>query len=576
MNDIANPANAVLFVDGSPFNTLNEALDLAATSGAGMNFYSGRGELIEALDYSRLRTEAIDLARHLLASGLQPGDRVGVIAETDGDFARAFFACQYAALVPAPLPLPAALGGRPQYLEHIHGMLDSVGGTALLAPITLAEWVEDIGRALSLRFCGTVAQLKDTVAPYTGELPKVAPDALAYLQFSSGSTRFPQGVAVTHRAVVANIEAIAAHGLMISRRDRCVSWLPFYHDMGLVGFLLTPLCCAIPVDFVATREFARRPLTWLQLISRNGGTLSFSPSFGFELCARRAENGAPAGLDLSSWRGAGIGGDMVRPAPLQAFSERFAASGFNPGAFVPSYGMAEASLALSFTPLNRGVRIDHLDIDALERQGRAVAAAAGASRSRSFVFCGPILPGHAVEVRNEDGTTLGERQIGRIYVRGPSLMQEYFARPDETARVIADGWLDTGDLGYIADGEIVITGRAKDLIIVNGRNILPQDLEWTAEGEVIGLRSGDVAAFSVDDGEGERVVVLFECRSNDPQAREALGAEVAGVLRTRHGVHADVVPVPPRTLPQTSSGKLSRARARQLYLKGAFEAVRAA
>jgi fatty-acyl-CoA synthase len=347
--------------------------------------------------------------------------------------------------------------------------------------------------------------------------------------------------------------------------------------MGLVGFLLTPLCCAIPVDFIATREFARRPLTWLQLITRNRGTLSFSPSFGYELCARRAENGAPEGLDLSSWRGAGIGGDMVRPAPLRAFAERFAASGFRANAFVPSYGMAEAALALSFTPQDRGVRIDTLDIDALERHDRADPAAADAPRTRSFVFCGPILPGHEVEVRDENGDALAERQIGRIHVRGPSLMKEYFARPDETARVmLAGGWLDTGDLGYLADGEIVITGRVKDLIIVNGRNILPQDLEWTAEGEVAALRSGDVAAFSVNDESGERVVVLFECRSNDPQLRDATGAEIAGVLRTRHGVHADVVPVPPRSLPQTSSGKLSRAKARQLYLKGAFETVRAA
>ncbi len=576
MNDNATAAHGRPFAEGSSFNTLNEALDRAANTDAGMNFYSGKGELLEALEYRRLREQAKDLARHLLASGLAAGGRVGVIAETDGDFARAFFACQYAGLVPAPLPLPAALGGRAQYLEHIHGMLASAGAAALLTPAALAGWLVDTCSDLSLRFCGTLEQLR-AIPAASGPLPQVDADALAYLQFSSGSTRFPQGVAVTHRAVIANIAAIAEHGLMIGPGDRCVSWLPFYHDMGLVGFLLTPMCCGIPVDFIATREFARRPLTWLQLISRNRGTLSYSPSFGYELCARRAENGVPADLDLSSWRGAGIGGDMVRPAPLHTFAERFAGSGFRADAFVPSYGMAEAALALSFSKLSRELRVDTLDIDALERQDRAVPAPSSAPRSRSFVYCGCILPGHAVEVRDESGAALPEREIGRLHVRGPSLMKEYFAQPEETARVLsADGWLDTGDLGYLADQEIVITGRAKDLIIVNGRNILPQDLEWTAEGEVAALRSGDVAAFSVDDGAGERVVVLFECRSADPQLREAISAEVAGVLRTRHGVHADVVAVPPRTLPQTSSGKLSRARARQLYLKGAFETVRAA
>lgn len=557
------------------YRTLNEALDLAAAGSAGMNFHSGKGELQEALGYARLRDEAIDLARRLLATGLSPGERVGLIAETDGDFARAFFACQYAALVPAPLPLPAALGGRAQYLEHLRGMLRSAGATAAIAPPAFADWLEEACEGLPLHFRGTLAQLREH-APVATALPEVAEDALAYLQFSSGSTRFPQGVAVTHRAVVANVKAIAGDGLRIGPQDRCVSWLPFYHDMGLVGFLLTPACCAIPVDFMATREFARRPLTWLQLISRNRGTISYSPSFGYELCARRAENGVPEGLDLSSWRAAGIGGDMVRPAPLQAFAERFAASGFDARAFVPSYGMAEAALALSFSPLGRGLRVDTLDIDALERQNRAVPADAGA-RSRSFVFCGPILPGHAVEIRGEGGEILGECQVGRVHVRGPSLMREYFAQPEETARVLsAEGWLDTGDLGYLADGEIVITGRAKDLIIINGRNILPQDLEWTAEGEVGALRSGDVAAFSVYGHEGERVIVLFECRTSDPQARETIRAEVAGVLRTRHGVHVDVVAIPPRSLPQTSSGKLSRAKARQLYLQGAFETTRAA
>lgn len=576
MTTISTKQSGPQQAQGDRFSTLNEALDNAARSANGMNFYSGKGDLLEALPYSQLRDEAMSLARHLLSCGVKPGDRVGVIAETDGDFARAFFACQYAALVPAPLPLPAALGGRTQYIEHIHSMLASVSSSALLAPPNLIDWLDQTCADLSLRFCGTLEQLRALPA-VDGQLPHVDTDALAYLQFSSGSTRFPQGVAVTHRAVLANIDAIARHGLMIAPEDRCVSWLPFYHDMGLVGFLLTPLCCAIPVDYIATREFARRPLTWLQLISRNRGTLSYSPSFGYELCARRAENGAPSGLDLSSWRAAGIGGDMVRPAPLHAFAERFADSGFSAEAFVPSYGMAEAALALSFSPAPRALRVETLDIDALERHDRAELAVEESDRSRSFVFCGPILPGHEVEIRDHAGALLGERQIGHIHVRGPSLMQEYFAQPTETARVmLADGWMDTGDLGYLADREIVITGRAKDLIIVNGRNILPQDLEWTAEGEIPALRSGDVAAFSVHDEDGERVVVLFECRSSDPQLRDAIGAELAGVLRTRHGVHADVIPVPPRALPHTSSGKLSRARARQLYLKGAFEIVRAA
>ncbi|MDB5985907.1 MAG: acyl-CoA synthetase, partial [Nevskia sp.] len=338
----------------------------------------------------------------------------------------------------------------------------------------------------------------------------------------------------------------------------------------------TPLTCQISIDYLHTREFARRPLTWLQLISRNGGTLSYSPTFGYELCARRAEKLGPENLDLSRWRAAGIGGDMVRPEPLQKFSETFAPAGFRANAFVASYGMAEASLALSFAPLGQGIRADLIDTDRLEREHRAITPTASAGRTREFVHCGRILPGHTLEVRDEFNRPLADRRVGVIYVRGPSLMEAYFGHPEETAKILSpDGWLNTGDLGYLADGDVVITGRAKDLIILNGRNIWPQDLEWTAESEVSALRSGDVAAFAVDGDGGDNVVVLFECRVSDADAREALRDAVAGVLRRRHGVEALVVPVSPRALPQTSSGKLSRAKAKMLYLQGAFELKRA-
>jgi len=566
----ASPGSAPISVAG--FATLAQALDHAASVDAGMYFYSGRGQLTEALPYARLREQSEALARRMLARGLKRGDRVALLAETDGDFARSFFACQIAGLVPAPLPLPAALGGRQTYLEHLRRMVESVGAAAALTPAAFESWVAEACAGLPLHFVSTIAHLDDVV-PVQGELEAPSADDLAYLQFSSGSTRFPHAIAVTHRAVIANIDAISLHGLRITGSDRCASWLPFYHDMGLVGFLLTPLCCAISVDYLATREFARRPLTWLQLISNYGGTLSFSPSFGFELCARRVENGGvPEGLDLSRWRAAGIGGDMVRPGPLLKFCESFAGSGFNPGALTPSYGMAEAALALSFSPLGRGLKMDRVDTDRLERDHLAVAPAADAPRSRDFVRCGRILPGHDIEVRDEQGQPMPEWGVGLIHVRGPSLMKAYYLQPEETARALCgDGWLNTGDIGYLADGEIVITGRAKDLIIVNGRNIRPQDLEWSAEGEVDALRSGDVAAFAIDEEAGEVVVVLVETRAADATARAALCEQVSGVLRARHGIEVRVVPVPPRSLPQTSSGKLSRAKARALYLAGSFK-----
>ena len=517
------------------FGTIAEALDYAAQGPTGINFYSGKGVLVEVLPYPRLREQAIDLARRMLAAGLHPGDRVGLVAESDGDFARGFFACQYAGLVPAPLPLPAAFGGKDGYISHLRRMIQGADAHAVFGPAVLEAWLAEAVSGLDLKLAGTLALL-DGIAPSEAELPAQDADSLAYLQFSSGSTRFPLGVAVTQRAFMANAHYMAKDGLEVTNDDRGVTWLPYYHDMGLVGFLLMPMACQMSVDVLPTREFARRPLLWLTLITRNRGTISFSPSFGYELCTRRAQTASTDGLDLSTWRRAGIGGDMIRPHVLTRFAERFATHDYAAEAFVPCYGMAEATLALSFTPAGQGAPEDVIDGAILEREHRAVPAHAQSERTRSFVFCGQMLPNHAIEVRGEQSELLPDRQVGRLFVRGPSLMVGYFGAPEETKRVLdADGWLDTGDLGYLVNGQIVITGRAKDLVIVNGRNVWPQDLEWAAEAEIDNLRSGDVAVFAVDNGVEEEVVVLVQCRVTAPAAREAL---ISGDLQ--------ILPRPPR------------------------------
>ncbi|WP_298215029.1 fatty acyl-AMP ligase [Acidocella sp.] len=562
-----HPGLAKRFAD---FGTIAEALDYAAQGQTGLNFYSGKGVLTEILPYARLRAEAMLLARRLLGLGLKPGERVGLLAESDGDFARAFFACQYAGLVPAPLPLPTAFGGKDGYIAFLRRMIQGADAHAVFGPAILADWLAQAVAGLGLKCSGVISALAE--APLAKATPPAAPDSLAYLQFSSGSTRFPLGIAVTQRAFMANAHYMAKYGLQVGDGDRCTTWLPYYHDMGLVGFLLMPMACQLSVDILPTREFARRPLLWLQLITRNRGSISFSPSFGYELCTRRAQTVSTEELDLSSWRRAGIGGDMIRPAVLTRFAERFAASGFSPNAFIPCYGMAEATLALSFSPDGHGAREDAVDGMILEREHRAVPANGRSERTRRFVICGQMLPRHEAQVRGEAGNLLPERQVGRIFVRGPSLMLGYHGAPEETARVLSpDGWLDTGDLGYLANGQLVITGRAKDLIIANGRNVWPQDLEWAAEAEFASLRSGDVAVFSVDDGEEEEVVVLVQCRLVDPAARETLALDLARFFRGRHGLETRVVPVPPHSLPLTSSGKLSRSRARAMYLEGAFE-----
>lgn len=560
------PGRTVRLAD---FPTLTAALDFAAAGQTGINLYSLRGELVEALGYARLRDEAQALARRLLAAGAKVGDSIALIAETDGDFVRAFFACQYAGLVPAPLPLPAPLGGREAYVEQIGRMCASAHARILIGPAGMAEWLRQIGDAAGLAFAGPLADLPEDAG---AALPEITPDQPCYLQFSSGSTRFPTGVLVTHKALMANAVAITRDGLQVKPQDRAVSWLPLYHDMGLIGFLLSPLASQMSVDLLPTGAFVRRPLLWLDLISRNGGTIAYSPTFGYELCARRAEAAAIDHLDLSRWRSAGLGGDMIRTAPAEAFAQRFAAVGFSEKAYVASYGMAEATLALSMAPLGQGLNVEILDIERLERDETAVTVGADAPRARAFARCGPPLPDHQLEVRDADGAPLPERRVGRIFARGPSLMGGYFEQPEETARVLdAAGWLDTGDLGFLVAGEIVITGRAKDLIILNGRNIWPQDLEWTAEREIAGLRSGDVAAFSAPGEAEETVIVLVQARGGDADSRAALVEQVTGVLRARHGVETKVTLVGAHALPQTSSGKLSRSKAKAAYLAGAFE-----
>ncbi len=554
------------------FNSLSEALDYAARGAAGLNFYSGKGELISVLAYAQLAERARAMALGLVRAGLERGQRMLLIADTDSDFVIAFFACQYAGILPVPVAIPTTLGGRAAYIGQLQAQLEGCGAVAAMAPEELVPLLAEAAQGLGLRLVGGPGDFQDL--PRGGaDLRPFGKSEPGYLQYSSGSTRFPKGVDIPQRAFMANAHAIARHGLAIRRLDRCASWLPLYHDMGLVGFMLVPMTTQMSVDYIATREFARRSLTWLKLISENRCTLSYSPSFGYDLCSRRLREGSDLSLDLSCWRAAGIGGDMVQHQVLERFAESFARHGFRPEAFVPSYGMAETTLAMSFAPLDESPLVDFVDRSHLAERGFAHPGQPGAA-TRGFIACGAALPGHEFEIRDDAGNRLGERRIGRIFFRGPSVMAGYFGQPELTAETLDQaGWLNTGDLGYLLMGQIVITGREKDLIIVNGRNIWPQDLEWSVE-ELPELRRGDAAAFSIDEtGEGESVAILVQCRNGDPHQRARIAREIGAILQQAHGVEARVVLIPPHGLPQTSSGKIARAKAKASYLAGAYDSV---
>jgi fatty-acyl-CoA synthase len=546
------------------FSILTEALDYAATGRAGFNFYSGRGELLAVLPYKDLKDQAQSLARRMIRAGLHRGERVAIIAESTADFVRTFWASQYAGLIPVPLPTPAAFAGRVNYIHHIGPMMEAAQPRAVIAPGVFLDSARQAAARLEVELVGTVEELNQ-MPEADADLRAADPEDVCYLQFSSGSTRAPTGVAVTHRALLANARGISRDALRVTETDRCTSWLPFYHDMGLVGFFLMPLTSQISTDYLAPDEFARRPLTWPTLISRNGGTISFSPSFGYELSARRAMNADLGHLDLSRWRVAGSGGDQIRPGILARFTETFGRCGFRKEAFVASYGMAEATLGMSFAPLDRGIEVDRVDLGRLRREGRAVPA--DGEHVRDLVICGKPLPNHELQVRDAQGTVLAERQVGHIVFRGPSVMTEYFRRYEETARVLsADGWLDTGDMGYLVGDSIVVAGRSKDLIIVNGRNVWPEDLELAVENHIDGVRRADVVAFSVDGGDAERVVILVQSRTSDPVMREAQRKAVASVILSTAGLTCSVVLVSHNALPRTSSGKMSRTKARDMYL----------
>ena len=579
MIEVTPTANVRLPFRAGDFATLAAGLDYAAQGDTGVNFFSSRGSLETTLPYRELRARALGLGARLVATGLRRGDRIGIIAETSPDFLAAFFACQYAGFVPVPLPLSINFGGKDAYVERLRGMLDAAGARAAMAGPELVGILHEAVVGTEVQLTVTAAELMSRPAS-DGLLEPLGADDVCYIQYSSGSTSFPRGVLVTQAALAANARAIAVDGLALRPGDRCTSWLPLYHDMGLVGCCLTPVMTQISVDYLSTTAFARRPLLWLELISRHRGTISFGPTFGFELCARRAANGTARDLDLSAWRVAGIGGEMIRPQALAAFADTFAAVGFDARAFVPSYGMAEATLAVTFNPLGRGVRVDRVAKgDRFERQHLALPAGETVppAASRSFVVCGAAMPGYAIEIRDEDGAVLPERQVGRICIKGPSLMQGYFDNPGATAAVLqADGWLDSGDMGYLIGGELVVTGRTKDLIIVGGRNIWPQDIEWAVE-KLDTVRAGDVAAFSVgDDQDRERLVVVVECRLQNPAEQANLRQLVTAVVNRTAGVECEVMLAAPRSLTFTTSGKLSRAAARDHYQRGMLRDVETA
>lgn len=551
----------------SDFETLGDALDYAAQGQRGLNFHDMRGQLARPYPFSEMRKDALDAAYRLISHGVKKEDRIAVIAETGPEFAALFFGCVYAGAWPVPLPLPTSFGGKESYIDQIMVQLKSCDPSILFFPPELAEMAGEAAKRCNVEGIDW-AEFNDRIALKT-DLPPAKTDEICYLQYSSGSTRFPHGVAVSHHALLNNLSA-HSHGMQLQAMDRCVSWLPWYHDMGLVGCFLSVVANQVSTDYMKTEDFARRPLAWLDMVSRADGTvISYSPTFGYDICARRISSQSQVSerFKLDHWRLAGNGADMIRPDVMQAFVDAFGDAGFKASSFLPSYGLAEATLAVSIMPPGEGIQVELVE----ESELTGVPGSNDRpTRYRAIVNCGKAAKDMKIEVRDADGNILPDRVIGKVWCTGPSLMVGYFRDPESTKACMQDGWLDTGDMGYLSNGYIYIVGRAKDMIIINGKNYWPQDIEWAVE-QLPGFKAGDIAAFAVTNGGEETPAVLVQCRTSDEGERAKLREQIKDKVRSVTGMNCLVELVPPRTLPRTSSGKLSRAKARNLYLSGEIQ-----
>jgi fatty-acyl-CoA synthase len=542
--------------------TLPEALDEGSTSGAGYSFLSEAGT--RPRSYAEMRAAAYRVAGGLRRAGLRRGDVVALVIGDAEQFLTALFGAMIAGLVPASLYPPSITADLPRFFDATAATITAASARAVVTTQALQAGFEALRRTGVVEMVLVRETLEDDPLddPWRPSL-----DDVAFIQFTSGSTSSPKGVVLTHRSLAANIDSIhAPTALAPTSEDTGVSWLPLYHDMGLVGMSIGALYCGRPAVLMAPEMFVKRPVEWLRAITRYRGTISFAPNFAYDLCVRRVKDRDLAGIDLSSWRVAGCGAEPVNAATLGAFAEKFAPVGFRETSFLPSYGLAEHVLAATFAPRGRRLRVQVLSADALANRRIAVPAVDD-ERAVRLVSCGVPLPGHALRIVRDDGSDAGVDEVGEIALAGPSLMVGYYNDPELTARVLRDGWLHTGDLGCLSDGELFVCGRLKDLIVVNGRKYHPQDLEWAVE-TLPGLKRGRVVAFgSVTTGAADRVVIVAEPNGTVPAA--TLIADVRRVIGDLFRLAvSDVALVPSGTIGRTTSGKVRRAAVRALYERG--------
>jgi 1-acyl-sn-glycerol-3-phosphate acyltransferase len=540
-------------------------------------YLHGEDQRPQVINYAELLAGASSVANGLADRGLAQGETVSIMLPTGQDFFFAFFGVLLAGGVPVPIYPPFKASQLEEYAQRQSRILQNAGARLLIA-FRQAERLAHLLKAgiPTLRGVVTVQELSAESGrrQFHRPGPITRGDQVALIQYTSGSTGDPKGVVLTHANLLSNIRAIGG-GLKLQPQDLGVSWLPLYHDMGLIGSWLTALCYGVPIAILSPLAFLSRPERWLWAIHEHRGTVSAAPNFAYELCARKIDGQAIEGLDLSCWRAAVNGAEPISPETLERFTRRFEPYGFRAEALLPVYGLAESSVALTFPPLDRKPRLDRIKREPFENSGTAVPCLESETSFLSFVSEGKPLAGHEVRVVDDAQHETGERVQGHIQFRGPSTMQGYFRNAAATDAVMHEnGWVDTGDLGYLADGELFVTARIKDVIIKGGRNLYPQEVEAVAS-EVAGVRRGCVAAFGVSDERlgTEKLVVVAETRETDRLLQDQIEAEIISRVDAQLGLPPDVVRlVAPQTVPKTSSGKIRRDACKQMYVRDQLSA----
>lgn len=532
-----------------------------------IRFYSDEGEG-EIMTYREFMEGASAVAAALQSRGLMPGGRVALMLPTGDEYFYAFMGIVLAGGVPVPIYPPARRSQIEDHLRRNSAILRNCGASIMIIMPEAKRFAQVLKTQVeNLRSLVTVNELRSESRIHQDT--RIGSQDIAFLQYTSGSTGNPKGVILTHANLLANIRTMGDVA-RISASDVMVSWLPLYHDMGLIGTWLNSLYYAGLLVVMSPLSFLSRPERWLWAVHRYRGTLSAAPNFAYELCLKRVRDEDIRGLDLSSWRVACNGAEPVSPETVERFCQRFSAYGFHREAFMPVYGLAECSLCVTFPPLDRGPVIDRIQRDPFMLDGRAVPAGQAETRVLNFVSCGLPVPGHEVRIVDPANIEVPERYEGKLQFRGPSATSGYFRNPEDTKHLFHDSWLESGDMAYIAGGEVFITGRTKDIIICAGRNIYPQELE-EAIGNIEGIRKGNVVVFGTDDPATgtEQLIVLAETREEYPLKLEDLRFEINALTMDLAGTSAyNVELAPPGTILKTSSGKIRRSANRHLYERG--------